>query len=65
MGRESQKSGVIPEDLDNLYNLCVEKKLKISGLMCIPPFNKPSKDIFKNEYIKNNLNNNIEYGHER
>ena len=60
IGRESQKSGVLPEDLDNLYNLCVEKKLKISGLMCIPPLNKPSKEYFQEmRYIRNNLNRKL------
>ena len=60
IGRESQKSGVLPEDLENLYNLCVEKKLKISGLMCIPPFNKPSKEYFQEmRYIRNNLNRKL------
>ena len=60
IGRESQKSGVLPEDLENLYNLCVEKKLKISGLMCIPPLNKPSKEYFQEmRYIRNNLNRKL------
>ena len=60
IGRESQKSGVLPEDLDDLYNLCVEKKLKISGLMCIPPLNKPSKEYFQEmRYIRNNLNRKL------
>ena len=60
IGRESQKSGVLPEDLDDLYNLCVEKKLKISGLMCIPPLNKPSKEYFQEmRYIRNNLDRKL------
>ncbi len=60
IGRESQKSGVLPEDLDDLYNLCVEKKLKISGLMCIPPLNKPSKEYFQEmKFLRNNLNSNL------
>ena len=60
IGRESQKSGVLPEDLDDLYNLCVEKNLKISGLMCIPPLNKPSKEYFQEmKFLRNNLNSKL------
>ena len=60
IGKESQKSGVLPDELDNLYNLCIEKKLKISGLMCIPPLNKPSEEYFQEmKYIRNNLNKKL------
>ncbi len=60
IGRETQKSGVLPEDLENLYNLCVEKKLKVSGLMCIPPLKKPSKEYFQEmRHIRNNLNRKL------
>ena len=60
IGRESQKSGVLPEDLDDLYKLCVEKNLKISGLMCIPPLNKPSKEYFQEmKFLRNNLNSKL------
>tara|TARA_B100000963_G_scaffold100400_1_gene86811 strand:- start:8361 stop:8990 length:630 start_codon:yes stop_codon:yes gene_type:complete len=60
IGRETQKSGVLPEDLENLYNLCVEKKLKVSGLMCIPPLEKPSKEYFQEmRHIRNNLNRKL------
>ncbi|MEM6781340.1 MAG: YggS family pyridoxal phosphate-dependent enzyme [Pseudomonadota bacterium] len=36
-GEESQKSGVLPENLESLLALCKAEGLKISGLMCIPP----------------------------
>ena len=37
-GEEEQKAGVYPADLKEFYNLCTnELKLKITGLMCIPP----------------------------
>ena len=37
-GREKQKSGVLPEDIDDFFNFCKNKlKIHISGLMCIPP----------------------------
>ena len=46
IGKESQKSGVYPEDLRELYDLCMEKQININGLMCIPPYNQPSEIFF-------------------
>ena len=38
IGNESQKSGIKSTDLNNFYEICVNKlKLNIIGLMCIPP----------------------------
>tara|TARA_Y100001935_G_scaffold81944_1_gene68239 strand:+ start:3044 stop:3673 length:630 start_codon:yes stop_codon:yes gene_type:complete len=60
IGRETQKSGVYPEDLKDLYNLCIEKKLIVAGLMCIPPFDKQSKDFFNEmKALRNKLNPNL------
>ncbi|MBU6475719.1 MAG: YggS family pyridoxal phosphate-dependent enzyme [Alphaproteobacteria bacterium] len=36
-GEEPQKGGVAPHDLPALYQTCKDLKLKIAGLMCIPP----------------------------
>ena len=37
-GKEKQKSGVLPEHIDDFFNFCKKKlKIPISGLMCIPP----------------------------
>ena len=37
-GEEAQKSGVMPDDLDTLLDICRgECRLRITGLMCIPP----------------------------
>lgn len=37
-GAEPQKAGVLPQDADGFLKNCAEKyRLKISGLMCIPP----------------------------
>ena len=37
-GKEKQKSGVLPEHIDDFFNFCKKKlKIHISGLMCIPP----------------------------
>ncbi len=42
-GKEEQKTGVFPEDLEDLLNYSVnECGLDISGLMCIPPTLEPS-----------------------
>ena len=37
-GSESQKSGLIPSEVDTFINFCInDLKLPINGLMCIPP----------------------------
>ena len=46
IGREAQKSGVMPEDLKDLYDFSIMKKLNIFGLMCIPPVNQNPKEYF-------------------
>ena len=40
IGREPQKSGILPENLPKLYNFSLNKKLNIVGLMCIPLLTK-------------------------
>jgi PLP dependent protein len=57
IGNESQKSGILVNDLESFYKNCVEDlKLDIIGLMCIPPH-----DAFVTEYFKkmNELNKNL------
>ena len=61
IGKESQKSGVYPEDLEGLYKLCIEKNLPINGLMCIPPFDQPSQDYFNEmRSLRDYLNTNLD-----
>jgi pyridoxal phosphate enzyme (YggS family) len=37
-GEETQKGGVLPQDLQSLFDLCTQElNLRIKGLMCIPP----------------------------
>lgn len=61
IGRENQKSGVLPEDLEELYFTCLEKKLSIEGLMCIPPFDQSSEDYFNEmRYLRDRLNTNLD-----
>ena len=60
IGKEAQKSGVYPDDLKGLYSLCLEKNLSIVGLMCIPPFDQPSDDYFKEmRLLRDKLNTNL------
>ena len=56
IGEEKQKSGVLLNELENLYNYSLEKNLNIVGLMCIPPFNEDSNKYFKK---MNELNNEL------
>ena len=57
IGEEEQKSGVPPEDLEYLYDFCIQSSLNISGLMCIPPFDKYAKNYFdKLRSLRDNLN---------
>ena len=46
LGNESQKSGIIKENLLDFYNLSKDLGLNIIGIMCIPPFNEDSTKFF-------------------
>jgi len=60
IGKEPQKSGVLPESVQDFYDLCLENNLNIAGLMCIPPFDKPADDYFNKMLdIRNNINGNL------
>ena len=57
IGDEQQKSGVDKGSVSNLYSYCKSLNLNVVGLMCIPPFEKPSEKFFKEMSILNkNLN---------
>jgi hypothetical protein len=46
-GGESQKAGVLPEEVDSFLQACREQyRLAISGLMCLPPANEPPAPHF-------------------
>ena len=53
IGKEHQKSGVDEAELKNLIDFCSDKKLKLIGLMCLPPFDQDSNIFFTKLY---NLN---------
>ena len=47
IAEESQKSGVLLNNLDQFYNFCFkELSLNITGLMCLPPINSDSNKYF-------------------
>ena len=56
IGNEEQKSGILKNDLDELYHYCKELKLDIVGLMCIPPYNLDPNPFFQE---LNDLNKNL------
>ena len=47
IGQELQKSGVLPNEAKELYNFAISKNLKITGLMCIPPFDDEPSEYFE------------------
>jgi pyridoxal phosphate enzyme (YggS family) len=46
IGLEDQKSGVHPDQLNELYHYSVEQGLEVTGLMCIPPFREDPVPYF-------------------
>ena len=47
IGNENQKSGILKNELDDLYDYCKEIKLDVIGLMCIPPIKLDPVPFFK------------------
>jgi PLP dependent protein len=45
-GEEPQKGGILPANLEGFLIECAALSLKISGLMCIPPFEKDPSPHF-------------------
>ena len=46
IGDEDQKSGIIKTDILDFYNECKNLDLDIVGTMCLPPYNKDTKNFF-------------------
>ena len=60
IGEEPQKSGVMPSDFETFYQYCINKKLKISGIMCIPPQNEDPRPFFEEmNKLKNSINEKL------
>ncbi len=60
IGEENQKTGVLPDDFRKFYDYCINKDLKISGIMCIPPFDKDPRYFFEKMLeIRKNTNDHL------
>ena len=60
IGEEHQKSGIMPSDFETFYQYCINKKLKISGIMCIPPQGEDPRPFFeKMNKIRNSINEKL------
>ena len=60
IGEEPQKSGVMPSYFEEFYHYCINKKLKISGIMCIPPQSEDPRPFFeKMNKIRNSINEKL------
>ncbi len=60
IGQEPQKSGIDPDDFNEFYHYCINKKLDISGIMCIPPQDRDPRPFFeKMNILKNNINKKL------
>ena len=46
LGEESQKSGIIKNNLEEFYNFSKNLGLNIVGIMCIPPYDQDSTNFF-------------------
>jgi len=53
IGNEIQKSGIGKDKLNNFYRYCLNLKLDVQGLMCIPPESQNSDIFFKDLKIMN------------
>ena len=58
IGNEEQKFGVDKLSVAKLYSYCKTLNLDVVGLMCIPPFNEPSENFFKQ---MNELNKKLNF----
>ena len=60
IGKEEQKSGISPESVKDFYQMSISENLNIIGLMCIPPFEKNSRDYFnKMNEIKESIDSKL------
>lgn len=60
IGNEPQKSGILVDQLLELYEKCLKFNLNIMGLMCIPPANvQPDPYFEKMLILRDDLNPNL------
>ena len=56
IGNEDQKTGINKDKLKNFYKYCLNLKLDVQGLMCIPPDGQDSSKFFKDlKFLNENL----------
>jgi len=56
IGDEVQKSGIKKDKVNDLYQYCLNLKLDVQGLMCIPPEGQNPSEFFKDlKIINDNL----------
>lgn len=61
IGDEPQKAGVSLNETRDLYEYAISKNLKISGLMCIPPFDEKPNSYFKKMIeLRDSINKDLE-----
>ena len=60
IGKESQKFGIFPDEVNELYEYALNKKINVMGLMCIPP-NNDSPEVYFQQMIniRNSLNSSL------
>ena len=46
IGNEHQKAGININEAEELLKICLNLKLTVLGLMCLPPIGMPPKDYF-------------------
>ena len=57
IGSESQKGGIMVDELEEFYNYCIELNLDIIGTMCLPPIsNDPEKYFSRMSYLNKKFN---------
>ena len=60
IGNEPQKSGILVDQLSDLYDKCLKFNLNIMGLMCIPPANvQPDPYFEKMLILRDDLNSKL------
>ena len=60
IGKEDQKSGVMPNDFEDFYKYCIDKCLNINGIMCIPPEGKDPAPFFSEmKMIRDRIDKNL------
>ena len=58
IGKENQKSGVMPNEFEYMYKYCIDKGLNINGIMCIPPQGKDPTPFFEMKMIRDKIDKN-------